>query len=164
MFTGSEAKPTAATTIRNASRRGSSRSKGRASSSRDDSRGAFSCGRGRVITRAATKTRYEPALSRNEAGMPRYSTDAAAATGPAARAMLYVIELSAIAVGSSCGSTSEATSACCDGIDVALVTPSPSATTITTHARASPAHASAASSTARTAAIVCATNSSRRRS
>ena len=86
VFTGSEAKPTAATTIRNASKRGSARST--FSESRRRVLFTVSWGRGRITSSAPTKTRYEAELSRNEAGIPRYATDAAPATGPAARAML----------------------------------------------------------------------------
>jgi hypothetical protein len=88
VFTGSEANPTAATTIRKASRRGSARRRPKASRRREPSRGAVSSARGRITSSAAMKTRYESELSRNEAGIPRYSTDAAPNAGPIARARL----------------------------------------------------------------------------
>src|ERR687887_500267 len=145
VLTGSEANPTAATTIRKARRRGSSRSRPSASRRREVPRSAVSCGRGRIARRAPTKTRYENEFSRNEAGMPRYSTDAAPSAGPIARARLYVIELSATAVGRLSRSTREAINACWGGIEIALVTPSPRAKTITTHAAARPDQARMAS-------------------
>jgi hypothetical protein len=51
-------------------------------------------------------------LTRNAVGIPNAATVAAARVGPSARAMLNVIELSAIADPRSCGATSELTSAC----------------------------------------------------
>jgi len=70
-LTGSEPKPTIATISRNAASSGFSRRRRKLSRTRDSSRVAFSCLRGRTTTSAAMKIPYEAALRAKEAGIPR---------------------------------------------------------------------------------------------
>ena len=77
------------------------------------------------------KTRYDAELMKKAHGMPNAAIAAAASAGPLARAMLNVIELSAIAEPRSRRETSDETIACCAGAENALTTPSSSANTIT---------------------------------
>ena len=123
-------------------------------------RSASSCACGPITSSAAMKIRYENAFSPNAAGMPRYSTASAAVAGPIARARLNVIELSATAVGTSCGSTSDGTSACWAGAENALTIPSAIASAITTAGGARPCQASTPSPPERTIATLWVTSSS----
>ena len=92
------------------------------------------------------KSEYDAALMKNAHGMPNAATAAAASAGPSARAMLNVIELSAIADAEVARArTSEVTSACCAGAENALTTPISSANTITSGAPTRSASASAPS-------------------
>ena len=110
------------------------------------------------------KTRYEAALMKKAHGMPNAAIAAAARAGPLARAMLNVIELSAIADPRSRRETSEETIACCAGAENALTTPSSSANTITVVAPAWSVSASTPRVALSTTAELCVTSSSRRRS
>ena len=110
------------------------------------------------------KSRYDPALIANDAGIPSFFTDSAASAGPTARAMLNVIEFSATAEGSSSRGTSCEMKAVDAGALKALEIPSPKANAITTHWFARPDHASTARTALRIVARAWVRISSRRRS
>jgi hypothetical protein len=103
-------------------------------------------------------------LIANEAGIPSVLTDTPASTGPIARARLNVIEFSATAEPRCSFGTRPPTRAMETGALNALITPSPSANTITTQTRASPPHASPARIPDSAAATSCVVTSRRRRS
>jgi len=71
VFTGSEANPTIVTISRNAASSGRCRRRLKLSRTRDSSRVARTCLRGRTTTSAAMKIPYEAAFRANEAGIPR---------------------------------------------------------------------------------------------
>src|SRR4051794_41985093 len=93
-------------------------------------RPARCCGRGRTNRSAAMKTRYDAELMKNAHGMPKAAIAAAASAGPLARAMLNVIELSAIAEPRSRRDTSDETIARCAGAEKAAAAPRRHAETI----------------------------------
>ena len=115
VFTGSEAKPAARTTNSSTSSRGLRRTSTRLS--RRLACRWRRCGRGCTSSSVPMKSMYDTELTRNATGIPNAATVAAAAAGPAARAMLNVIELSAIADARSRAGTSALTIACCAGAE-----------------------------------------------
>ena len=123
-------------------------------------------GTGAVETKASatTKTRNVSAFTRKAAAMPSTAITRAAAAGPTARAMLNVIELSAIAGARSFVGTSEPTSAICAGVAKAVTTPSAAANATTPHVLTLPVHTSAASVPLIAAAMACVRSNSFRRS
>ena len=136
----------------------------RATLSRNRARSARRVGRVRMASSAATKSRKESAFTANATPSPNAAMTAAAASGPTARARLYVTELRATACGSSSSATSEPTSAICAGCESAAKTPRRVANAITIAVVAAPLHVIHVSTAVVPAARLCVTMSSFRRS
>ena len=160
VFTGSDAKPTAVTISSDPSSAGRALTSFRLSRSRESARATGRRAAGWTTSTPTTSARYDAEFTANDAAMPSCCTVIAASSGPIARATLYVIEFSATAEPSSSLGTSPPMSENAAGVANAVATPSPTANSITSQTRASPAHVSSASVPVSANATICVASSS----